>query len=131
MAKMDAKNKGVDDAILLDIRGFVSEGCAWNIFLVKDDCVSTPSVASSILKGITRNVVIDLLKGLKIQIQERDVSLSELFTADEVFGTGTASEISPIIEINGRKIGDGKAGPITNRVEKKFRELIDEIETSV
>lgn len=131
LAKMDARKRGVDDAILLDIRGFVSEGCAWNVFLVRNDSVSTPSITSSILKGITRDVVIDLLKGLKIQVQERDVSLSELFTADEVFGTGTASEISPIIEINGRKIGDGKPGPITNKVEEKFRELIDEIETSV
>ena len=131
LAKMDAKNKGVDDAILLDIRGFVSEGCAWNVFFVRNNCVSTPSISSSILKGITRNVVIDLLKGLEIQVQERDISLSELFTADEVFGTGTASEISPIIEINGRKIGDGKPGPITNRVETKFRELVGEITTPV
>jgi branched-chain amino acid aminotransferase len=131
LAKMDARKRGADDAILLDIRGFVSEGCAWNVFLVRNDCVSTPSITSSILRGITRDVVIDLLKGLKIQVQERDVSLSELFTADEVFGTGTASEISPVIEINGRKIGDGEPGPITNKVEKKFRELIDKIETSV
>jgi branched-chain amino acid aminotransferase len=93
--------------------------------------VSTPSITSSILKGITRDVVIDLLKGLEIQVQERDISLSELFTADEAFGTGTASEISPIIEINGREIGDGKPGPITNKVEEKFGELIDKIKTSV
>jgi branched-chain amino acid aminotransferase len=129
LAKMEAKKKGVDDAIFLDMRGFVSEGCGWNIFLVKNNGASTPSTTSSILKGITRDVVIHLLKELNIPIQERDISLSELFTADEVFGTATGSEISPIIEINGRKIGDGQPGPITNKIEEKFKEFIEKAGT--
>ena len=131
LAKMEAKKKGVDDAILLDVRGFVSEGCAWNIFLVKNGCVSTPSITSSILKGITRDAVIHLLGELAIQVQERDISLSELFTADEAFGTGTASEITPIIEINGRTVGDGAPGPVTINVEERFKKLIEKAGTPV
>lgn len=129
LAKMEAKKKGADDAILLDVRGFVSEGCAWNIFLVKNGCVSTPSITSSILKGITRDAVIHLLGELAIQVQERDISLSELFTADEAFGTGTASEITPIIEINGRTVGDGAPGPVTINVEERFKKLIEKAGT--
>lgn len=125
LAKIEAKKKGADDAILLDIRGFVSEGCAWNIFLVKDSCVVTPSITSSILRGITRNVVINLLKELDFQVEERDVSLSELFIADEIFGTGTGSEITPIIEINGRIVGEGKPGSITTAIEKKFKDFVE------
>jgi len=131
LAKMEAKKKGADDAILLDVRGFVSEGCAWNIFLVKNGCVSTPSITSSILKGITRDAVIHLLGELAIQVQERDISLSELFTADEAFGTGTASEITPIIEINGRTVGDGAPGPVTINVEERFKKLIEKAGTPV
>jgi branched-chain amino acid aminotransferase len=131
LAKMEARKRGADDAILLDIRGFVSEGCAWNIFLVKNNCVSTPSITSSILRGITRDAVILLLKELNIRIQERDISLSELFAADEVFGTGTASEISPIIEINGREVGDGKPGPLTSRIDAEFKEYIEKMGTPV
>lgn len=129
LAKMEAKKKGADDAILLDVRGFVSEGCAWNIFLVKNGCVSTPSITSSILKGITRDAVIHLLGELAIQVQERDISLSELFAADEAFGTGTASEITPIIEINGRTVGDGAPGPVTINVEERFKKLIEKAGT--
>lgn len=131
LAKMEAKKKGADDAILLDVRGFVSEGCAWNIFLVKNGCVSTPSITSSILKGITRDAVIHLLGEVAIQVQERDISLSELFTADEAFGTGTASEITPIIEINGRTVGDGTPGPVTINVEERFKKLIEKAGTPV
>ena len=74
--------------------------------------------------GITRNVVIKVLKELHIQTEERDVALSELFTADEVFGTGTGTEISPVVEINGRKVGEGKPGSLTNEIEMRFREFI-------
>ena len=87
LAKMEARKRGVDDAILLDLRGFVSEGCAWNIFLVKNERVLTPSVTSSILRGITRDVVIQLLKEMDLLVEERDVTVSELFTADETLTT--------------------------------------------
>jgi branched-chain amino acid aminotransferase len=123
LAKMEAKQKGADDAILLDARGFVSEGCAWNVFVIKDDHVSSPSITSSILPGITRNVVIRLLNEADINVEERDVSLSELFTADEVFGTGSGSGISPVIEINGRVIGSGEPGFLTLKLDSMFKEF--------
>ena len=123
LAKMEAKEKGADDAVLLDTRGFVSEGCAWNVFVIKDKHVATPSATSSILQGITRNVVIRLLNEMNISVKERDISLSELFTADEVFGTGSGSGISPVIEINGRMVGTGEPGPLTLKVEGKFKEF--------
>lgn len=131
LAKMEAKSKGADDAILLDIRGFVSEGSGWNIFLVKDKGVVTPSRTSSILMGITRNVVIQIAKEMKIPVEERDIVLSELYTAEEVFGTGTGTEISPVIEINGRRVGDGKAGSLTNQIEMRFKDFIEKTGTPV
>ncbi len=131
LAKMEARKRGADDAILLDIRGFVSEGCAWNIFLVKNKTVATPSISSSILRGITRDVIIHLLKEMNISVEERDVTVSELFTADEIFGTGTGSGISPVIEINGREVGDSRPGPITDETDIKFKEFITKTGTSV
>ena len=125
LAKMEAKKKGADDAILLDARGFVSEGCAWNVFVIKDNHVSTPSTTSSILPGITRNVVIRLLNEVDINVEERDISLSELFTADEIFGTGSGSGISPVIEINGRVIGSGEPGPLTLKLDGMFKEFTE------
>jgi branched-chain amino acid aminotransferase len=131
LAKMEARKRGVDDAILLDIRGFVSEGCAWNIFLVRNRRVVTPSIASSILRGITRDVVIRILKEMNLPVEERDVTVSELLVADEVFGTGSGSGISPIVEINGRKVGDGSPGPVANETETRFRSLIEKSGTPV
>jgi branched-chain amino acid aminotransferase len=131
LGKMEARKRGADDAILLDMRGFVSEGCAWNIFLVKNKRIVTPSVTSSILRGITRDVVIQLLKEMNIPVEERDVTVSDLFTADEIFGTGTASGISPVIEINGREVGDGRPGPITNEIEANLKEFINKTGASV
>jgi branched-chain amino acid aminotransferase len=131
LAKMEARKRGADDAILLDMRGFVSEGCAWNIFLVKNKRVVTPSVTSSILRGITRDVVIKLFREMNLPVEERDVTVSELFTADEIFGTGTGSGISPVIEINGREVGDGRSGPITDKTDIKFKEFINKTGTSV
>ena len=123
LARMEAKARGVDDALLLDTRGFVSEGPGWNIFLVKGRTVVTPSLASSILVGITRNVLIRLFKESNYSVEERDVIVSELYTADEIFGTGTGTEITPVIEVNGRKIGEGKPGPVTDEMDEKFREF--------
>ena len=131
LAKIEAKNSGVDDGILLDSRGFVAEGCGWNIFLIKNGSAITPSLNSSILNGITRQVVINLFKELKIPIVEREVTLSELFVADEVFGTGTASEITPVFEINGRKIGTRKIGTITKKIKQAFKDYVANYGTSI
>lgn len=131
LAKMEARKRGADDAILLDLRGFVSEGCAWNIFLVKNGKAATPSISSSILRGITRDVVIHLLQEMDIPVEERDVTVSELFTADEIFGTATGSGISPVVEISGREVGGGKAGSVTNEIEMRLKGFINKTGISV
>jgi branched-chain amino acid aminotransferase len=124
MAKMDAASAGADDAILLDRRGFVSEGSATNVFLVKDGTISTPTSASGILHGITRARIIRLCTDLGMDISERDVTPYELITADEVFLAGTKAEIVAVGSINGIKIGAGGAGPITRRLLQEFGRLV-------
>lgn len=108
------------EAILLDQRGYVSEGPGENLFIVQDGILHTPSIEASILRGITRESVIEIARDLGYDARERDIMRSELYTAAEVFMTGTAVEIKPVVEIDHRKIGDGKPGPITKRLQKKF-----------
>ncbi|MCS7126530.1 MAG: branched-chain-amino-acid transaminase [Aigarchaeota archaeon] len=120
LAKIEAINAGVDDAILLDDRGFVSEASAANLFIVKNSVISTPPQTAGILPGITRSVVIELAKKIGYRIEERDITPYELYTADEVFLTGTAAELVPVIEISKRKIGDGVPGPITKKLIEEF-----------
>lgn len=120
LAKIEANGGGADDAILLNDRGFVCEGSGWNVFIVKGDKVITPSHTSGILRGITRDSVISLLKQDGVHVEEREVVLSELFTASEVFGTGSGTEITPIVAVGGRKVGVGDAGKVTSRAEQLF-----------
>ena len=124
LAKIEANNAGVDEAICLDKRGFVCEGAAENIFIVKDGKLITPSTVTGALPGITRTRVIQLAKDLGYEVYERDITPTELFTADEVFFTGTAAEIVPVIEINGRKIGDGLPGPVTKHLMREFEKIV-------
>ncbi len=123
LAKIEANNAGVDEAIMLDHRGFVSEGTGDNIFIVKDGVVYTPPRTAGILPGITRACVIQLCRELGIPIVEKDLTVVELYTADEVFVTGTAAEVMPVTVINGRPIGDGRPGPITKKLMEEFRRL--------
>lgn len=123
LAKVDAINAGVDDAILLDERGFVSEASAANLFIVKSDVIATPPQTAGILPGITRATVIELAKKIGYSVEERDITPHELLTADEVFLTGTAAEIVPVVEVNRRKIGDGKLGPVTRRLIEEFEKI--------
>ncbi|MCS7116055.1 MAG: branched-chain-amino-acid transaminase [Nitrososphaerales archaeon] len=124
LAKIEAINAGVDEAIMLDWRGYISEGTATNIFIVKDRVLNTPPLYASILAGITRRVVIELAKELKIDVIERDITLHELYNADEAFLTGTGPEIQPIIEVDKRKIGTGEPGPITLKLTDAFRNKV-------
>ncbi len=124
MAKIEATNACVDEALLLDRRGFVCEGVGENIFMVKDGKMFTPSPCSGALIGITRDVIMKLAKRLGYDIEERDITPNELFNADEVFFTGTAAEITPIREVNGRRIGEGKPGPITRRLMHDFSKVV-------
>lgn len=124
LAKLDALRNGYDDAILLDQRGYVSEGTGENIFVIKNGKMYTPSPASSILEGITRDSVLQISKELEIQITERDVARTELYNADEVFFTGTAAEVTAIVEVDRRAIGNGAMGKITKRIRDSYLKAV-------
>ena len=123
LAKIESNNAGVDEAICLNKSGFVCEGSGENIFVVKEGKIFTPPVSSGALPGITRDVVMKLAEKLGSPVIERDITPNELFTADEVFFTGTAVEVTPINEINKRVIGDGKPGPVTRRLIQEFNKI--------
>jgi branched-chain amino acid aminotransferase group I len=122
LAKIEADNAGVDDAVMLDVEGYVAETNATNIFLVKRGELATPT-ADHCLPGITRRVVLELARANAIPAVERRVSLVELYTADEVFTTGTMGELTPVLEIDKRAIAGSAAGPITSRLTALFTEL--------
>ena len=122
LAKIEANVAGVDDAIMLDIFGFVSETNATNIFIIKKGEVLTPH-ADSCLPGITRGNVIHLARANDIPLVERNVSLTEVYTADEMFTTGTVGELSPVLEVDGRQIGNGKPGLMTGHLQKLYAEM--------
>ncbi len=124
LAKIEANAKGGDEAIFLDHNGYVSEGSGDNVFIVKNGEVITPPTINN-LKGITREVVIDLIRELGIPFKEMNISLYDLYTADEIFVTGTAAEICPITWIDGRVVGDGKPGEVTRRLMEEFRKLTE------
>lgn len=122
LAKIEAEVGGVDDAIMLDQQGFVAETNATNIFLVRGGGLITPT-ADACLPGITRAIILELARRAEMEVIERNVSLSEVYTADEVFTTGTMGELAPVLEVDGRKIGDGRVGPVTERLAGLHREL--------
>ena len=121
MAAIDANVAGVDSAIMLDIDGFVSETNDTNIFVVRNGALQTP-FANACLPGLTRQMILDIATAEGIPAAERNLSLTELYTADEVFTTGTMGELTPVLEADGRKIGDGGAGPMTRRLQDLHRE---------
>jgi len=120
LAKIEANVAGVDDAIMLDLDGFVSETNATNIFLIKRGVLLTPH-ADSCLPGITRRVVMNLAETNQIPLRERNVSISEIYSADEVFTTGTMGELAPVLEVDGRVIGAGEVGPVTRQLQLLYR----------
>jgi len=124
LAKIESNIAGVDEAICLDKTGFVCEGVAENIFIVKDGRIITPPTATGALRGITRTIVMQLADKLEYAMIERNITPNELFTADEVFLTGTAAEITPVREVNKRTIGDGKPGAITKKLMQEFYKLV-------
>ena len=124
LAKSEAVQNGCDEAIFLDSRGFVSEGSAENIFIVRDGKLITPSLTSSILEGITRRSVIELSRKLGLEVIERDVTRSELYICDEVFFSGTGVQVAWVKEIDKRIIGNGKMGPITKKIQDLFFEIV-------
>lgn len=124
LGKIESNIAGVDEAICLDKTGFVCEGVAENIFIVKGGKIFTPPTSTGALRGITRVLVMRLAEKLGYPMNEANITASELFTADEVFLTGTAAEITPVREINKRTIGGGKPGPITKKLMQEFYKLV-------
>ena len=122
LAKIEANLAGVDDAVMLDMNGYVSETNATNLFFIKKGKVLTPH-ADSCLPGITRANVIRICQDRDIPLTERNISISETYTADEVFTTGTMGELSPVLSIDGRKIGNGKPGELTARIQEYYRDM--------
>ena len=120
LAKIDANAAGVDEAICLNNAGYVCEGVAENIFVVKNGVIMTPPTSTGALPGITRAEVMKLAEKLGYKVMETDITPNELFSADEAFFTGTAAEIVPVVEINQRKIGKGVPGPITRHLMREF-----------
>ena len=123
LAKIEAVKAGYDEAIMLNTQGLVSEGTGENIFRIKRRIVSTPTAAAGILRGITRDTVIQLSADLGITCQRADISREELYTSDELFFSGTAAEITPIREVDGRAIGDGNY-PLTRIFQKAYDEIV-------
>jgi len=120
LAVIDANVAGVDSAVMLDIHGFISETNDTNIFLVRKGELLTP-FADACLPGLTRRMIMKIAKIENIPVAEMNLSLTELYTADEVFTTGTMGELTPILEADGRIIADGKTGPLTRRLQKLHR----------
>ena len=119
-----AKNNGYDESLLLDERGLIAEGSGQNIFIVKSGKVYTNDEKSSILLGVTRKTIIDLCEELDIKIIIKDLSIDELINADEAFFTGTASEVTPIISLDDKKINNGKIGEITLQLKKLYMSIV-------
>ncbi|MGD2114441.1 MAG: branched-chain-amino-acid transaminase [Acidobacteriota bacterium] len=119
LAKIQANQAGVDDAVMLDLAGFVSETNATNVFLVKRGELATPH-ADSCLPGITRGLILAIAREEGIPAVERNLSIAEVYAADELFTTGTMGELAPVLEVDGRTIGDGARGPITERLQRLY-----------
>ncbi len=131
MAKIEANNSGMDEAICLDKNGFVSEGVGENIFIVKNGQILTPPTCSGALPGITAQVVTKLAAKLGLEVTESNVTPYQLFNADEAFFTGTAAEIVPIREVNRRRIGNGAPGPTTKKLMEEFQKVVADPEEGV
>lgn len=120
VASLEARNSGVDEAIMLAHNGYVAEGPGENIFLVKDGSLITPSESSDILMGITRDSIIKIAENTGVTVAEREVHREELYTCDELFFCGTAAEITPIVSVDHRRIGNGRPGPVTRLLADAF-----------
>jgi branched-chain amino acid aminotransferase len=124
LARLEAQNEGYHEAILLNSSGMVTEGTGENIFLVSDGEVKTPPLSAGILPGITRESIIELGRKMGYSVHEVNLSRSELLLADELFFSGTAAEVTPIREVDNQKIGNGVRGPITEKIQSKFFEIV-------
>lgn len=122
LAKIEAIDAGVPEVIMFNHEGYVAEASGDNVFVVKNSVLCTPPIQAGSLEGVTRNVVMSLAAGEKIEVVQKNLTRFDLYVADEMFLTGTAAEVIPVVEIDGRKIADGKPGPVTQMLRKKFFE---------
>jgi branched-chain amino acid aminotransferase len=131
MAKVEAIQAGAEEGLMLNERGLVAECTGDNLFIVRDGAITTPPITAGALDGITRGVVFEIAKELGIPIVEKDLSRHDIFTADECFLTGTAAEVIAAVKLDQRLIGNGKPGPVTQRVIARFHELTQTTGTPV
>ncbi|PIY27859.1 MAG: branched chain amino acid aminotransferase [Comamonadaceae bacterium CG_4_9_14_3_um_filter_60_33] len=125
LANMEALDDGYDEAMLLDASGFVSEGSGENLFVVKDGVVYTPDLSAGALNGITRNTVLHICKDLGLDVVQKRITRDEVYIADEAFFSGTAAEITPIRELDRLPIGRGSRGPITEKIQSAFFDIVN------
>ena len=124
LANLEATDDGYDEALLLDTAGFVSEGSGENIFIVKDGVIYTPDLSAGALNGITRNTVLHIAKDLGIEVVQKRITRDEVYIADEAFFSGTAAEITPIRELDRIEIGAGSRGPITQKIQAAYFDIV-------
>lgn len=124
LAKIQAIEAGADDAIMLNMEGYVAEAVTENIFVVRKNVVYTPPLEAGILEGITRNVVIEIAKNLGLEVREENLTIYDLYTADEIFLTGTAAEITPVVKVDGRSIGNGEPGPVFKKILEEYKKIV-------
>ncbi|WP_374338417.1 branched-chain amino acid transaminase [Methyloversatilis sp.] len=124
LANMEATEHGYDEALLLDVDGFVAEGAGENLFVIKDNRIYEPEIASALV-GITRASVIEIAAELGYQVVSKRLTRDDIYTADEAFFTGTAAEVTPIRELDGRIIGAGSRGPITEKIQTRFFDVVN------
>ncbi len=124
LATQECKRNGYDEAIMLDSYGMVSEAPGENVFIVRDGKIYTPPVSSSVLEGITRDTAITIAKDLGYELIERIIPRTELYISDEIFLTGTAAEVTPVISVDGHKIGDGVEGPVSKSIRETYSKVV-------
>jgi branched-chain amino acid aminotransferase len=124
LANQEATADGYDEALLLDPEGYVSEGAGENVFIVRDGRIYTPDLETA-LEGITRASVVELAGALGIEVREKRITRDEVYVCDEAFFTGTAAEVTPIRELDGRQIGEGHRGPVTTRIQQAFFDVVN------
>ena len=124
LARVEALKAGYDEAIMLNNKGHVAEGSAENIFVVKNGKITTPPLSADILNGITRDSAIKMIKSNGKKISEKNITVKNLLSADEIFMTGTAAEVKSVTRVNRTKIGSGKIGPITRELQSSFMDIV-------
>jgi len=124
LANREATMHGYDEALLLDVDGFVAEGAGENVFVVKDGVICEPEIASALM-GITRASIIAIAKDLGLQVVSKRMTRDDIYIADECFFSGTAAEVTPVRELDGRSIGAGRRGPVTQKIQSAFFDIVN------